>query len=152
MTVIVNKTITYCFFVKCYTKIKKPYILKCHFLIGWNGKKNCLFVFPFKLSHCFYPFLLYPEKFVSIYCMFLTLALTTVSVYPENFMFLTLALATVCVSIAGLSNGVSASESSVLKIRSVFVIYYHQGIILKVYHSTSELFCLLNYMNNLRKV
>ncbi len=52
--------------------------------------------------------------------MFLTLALVTVLYILKTLsvsMFLTLALATVCVSIAGLSNGVSASESSVLKIR-----------------------------------
>jgi hypothetical protein len=45
---------------------------------------------------------------------------------------------------AGLSNGVSASESSVLKIRAVFVIYNHQRIVLKVYPSTCQVILVID--------
>ncbi len=54
------------------------------FLIGCNGKKNCSCVCLLKLSHCFYPFLLYPEKFVSIYVPYLGLG-HCLCIYPENF-------------------------------------------------------------------
>jgi hypothetical protein len=91
------------------------------------------------LGHCL---CIYLENFVSIYVPYLGLGHCLCTVYilktfPVS-MPLTLALATVCVSMAGLSNGVSASESSVLKIRTVFVIYHHQMIVLKLYPSTCQ--------------